>query len=249
MDRRRTYSRRCWPSRWSVWPGSPPRWAGAHSSGGATQPDATPTATATPSPTPTATPTRTATPASTPTPSAEERRQRDLDRFRGRFENALSRTDDDEDLHPITVLETAYRDTQDGGTELFVVWRACDDPALHRFQHVTLTELYAVATADFEGALPDRLRSYAVGDLQGVPDLVTVVTTTESRASESDELDPEEHIQRWEERIQVATDAKDRASPLALEQSTTEAANEAVREEHDEPGGWCGQAHTPPLQP
>jgi hypothetical protein len=79
---------------------------------------------------------------------------------------------------PDYLLETAYRDTQDGGTELFVVWRACDDPALHRFQHVTLTELYAVATADFEGALPDRLRSYAVGDLQGVPDLVTVVTTT-----------------------------------------------------------------------
>jgi hypothetical protein len=47
----------------------------------------------------------------------------------------------------------------------------------------------------------------------------------------------------------VATDAKDPASPLALEQSTTEAANEAVREEHDEPGGWSGQAHTPPLQP
>lgn len=221
---------------------------------GAQTPEPTPTTTAAPTaapaPTPTAIATATATPSATPTATPVPR-QRQLDRFKSAFEDSLALTYERDRFEEIPVLATAYRETDDGTLELLVVWRSCDAAPLDARQHDALMTFFAVATDEHDGAVPGRLRSYAVSDLADVPDRVTYVDRAEALAYVSEEMTGEAFAQIWAERLRAATDEEEeRASQLAVNQSGEASTERAFSHHHDGVAGWCeDENQTPPLAP
>lgn len=204
----------------------------------------TPTPTSTPTPTPTVTSASTSTPKVTPTSTPE--RMRDLGRFEADFRNRLNETMQNESFTGVPVLSSEYRETDDGQTELWLVYWECDRLDSLKEQRVAIGNLYAGPAGVLNGEKPARLRVYGVTNLEQYNDTMTYINTSQAESLYYREIEPSTYTKNWYDRQHEPTQSETEiAYQMVVNESGQRLADQAFNQHHREIGGCPGGARDP----
>lgn len=193
-----------------------------------TSPTPSPTPTPTTSPTLTETHTSTSTPTAPMTPTPE---QTDLEKFETNLRGNLQYTVENDTLTPIPVLATEHRETEDGTTELWVIYRECDDLESAREQRFSTAIEFANIAGRFEGEKPERLRAYGVLSLESHSSAITTIPTTSAEAAFNESMDRNKYAENWHKKLREPTDTE---SEIAYEMVVNDSGQEKAEQVFEE---------------